>query len=91
MVRTRSNSPMATSPRESEIQRARRVGGRRVASPGSHGRDSRHHRHIFALTTVAVVLTSAMSTLQNVWNRLHPEPYHTSILSGRKWGEERAR
>ena len=88
MVRTRSNVSTAAASRGHSNRPAQRVGGRRVADHGSHGRDSRHRRHIFALTAITVVLASAVSTIQNAWNRLHPEPYHTSILSGRQWVQE---
>ena len=42
------------------------------------------------LTAAVIVITvgSALAAIEETWNRLNPEPYHTSALSGRQWVQE---
>ncbi|KAH9916117.1 uncharacterized protein BXZ73DRAFT_28024, partial [Epithele typhae] len=41
-----------------------------------------------AVTIIMTILSSTLAAIHSAWNRIHPEPYHTSILGGQEWVEE---
>ncbi|KAJ8490164.1 hypothetical protein ONZ45_g13315 [Pleurotus djamor] len=52
-------------------------------------RSTREHRRRKArIAATLVTITASICTVQTLWNRLHPEPYHNSRLSGVAWLDE---
>lgn len=49
--------------------------------------DSKCRRRRVLIATTAVIATTC-AIVDVMWNRLNPEPYHTSILRGDGWVEE---
>ncbi|VDC03190.1 unnamed protein product [Peniophora sp. CBMAI 1063] len=47
-----------------------------------------HRRDAVLSLTVLLVITTIVSAIEVEWNRLFPEPYHTSVLSGHSWVQE---
>lgn len=58
----------------------------RLAPP--HIAHSERRRRAFSAAVLATVAAAAAAAIELSWNRLHPEPYHTSALSGAEWVQE---
>ena len=46
------------------------------------------HQRVIATVTAIVTVATALAAIEETWNRLNPEPYHTSVLSGHQWVQE---
>ncbi len=49
---------------------------------------TQRRRHAAATFTAIVTVATALAAIEETWNRLNPEPYHTSVLSGHQWVQE---
>lgn len=49
---------------------------------------NQRRRRALSSVVILAAVTAAYAAIDNAWNRLHPEPYHTSILSGSAWLQE---
>ena len=49
---------------------------------------SERHRHGLTAAVIIITVGSALAAIEETWNRINPEPYHTSALSGRQWVQE---
>lgn len=56
-------------------------------SANTERNNSTCRRHAIIATTIATV-AATVAVIDASWNRLNPEPYHTSALSGRAWVQE---
>ena len=47
-----------------------------------------HRRRTITAAVAIIAVTTAILAIEESWNRLNPEPYHTSVLSGQQWVQE---
>ena len=73
MVRTRVQLSTGT---------ARRGPNRLTTATSRRANADLRRRRAIAVTTIVVILAAAAAAMESAWNRYHPEPYHTSILTG---------
>ncbi|TBU34242.1 hypothetical protein BD311DRAFT_347958 [Dichomitus squalens] len=79
-----ASSPLCHGPHKSSCRRS-------PSCPSVHrAHIERRRRATIVMTchTVIVTVATAITAIEESWNHLNPEPYHTSFLSGRQWVQD---